>query len=193
MSCLLDTLPNIWYCIIHKTWNVSAVFDSNISAQKLQDCAKWSWVFLTFYLSQKWRTLRWESLLLLLLLPLLLLLLLRQRFYFWGYYLKPTASQHSALKWQTLNPCLPCPPPLLCPFLNTFIHSSIPCPTSPDFPHCHLYIHIDTHPSRCLIFAFSHTLGVDSKRKTSTTPRTPKLLSPPISSSCAHYSRPSEA
>lgn len=100
-----------------------------------------------------------------------------------------------AFKVTNPQPCLPCPPPLLCPFLNTSVRSSIPCPLFPDFPHCRLYTHVQ-HTSLSLpnfFLASSHTLCVDSKRKASTTPRTPKLLSPPVSSSCARYSSPSEA
>ena len=102
-----------------------------------------------------------------------------------------------ASKWRTLNPCLPCPPPLLYPpFLNPSLHSSRPPhPLLPWLPPLnHLCTCVDTHCSHRLIcLAFLHTLGVDSKRKASATPRTPKLLSPPLSSSCARFTSHSEA
>lgn len=99
---------------------------------------------------------RWESLLLLLLLPLLLLLL-RQLFCCWGYYLKPVASQHSPLKWQTLNPLSPLSPSSPLPHAQSIpIHSSMSCPLSSDLPRCHIYTHVNAHWSHWLIVYLAH-------------------------------------
>lgn len=105
---------------------------------------------------------------------------------------------------QSLSP--PPPPPLSSPLPQSApTLSPQPCsahrrhpPSSPPL-HLHCLIPSSTaltrlapNASSCLAFP-SHPLGVDSKRKASATPKTPKLLSPPVSSSCARYTSPSEA
>lgn len=89
----------------------------------------------------------------------------------------------------SLSPSSPVP---LTQSIPPFLH---PLPSIPLLPSlCHLCTHVETHCChRLIVLALMHTLGVDSKRKASATPRTPKLLSPPISSSCARFTDPSEA
>lgn len=170
--------------------NVLNILDSNISAQELQECANWGWVFLALYLSQNGGRCDGRD---------------GNPYYcfcyyhYYCYYCYDSSStpgattwtrrfQAFAFKWQTPQPLSSLSPSSPLP-LPQSIQSSIPCPLSSDFPSL-LFTHI---AHRLIYLAFLHTLGVDSKRKASSAPRTPKLLSPPISYSCSRFSNHSEA
>lgn len=170
---------------------LAEIFVSNISAQSCRTIPSVD-DFLSNVSQPKWRTFWWHRRN-----PLLLPLL--HYYYYYYYYCNSSsapetttdASQHLPSKWQALNPCLP-PFPLRFIYHlpnSTHISSSLACPS---WNPAHLCKCVGTHCHRHISLAFLHMLGVDSKQM-SKAPRNPKLLSPPVSSSCARFSSHSEA